>query len=336
MKTFVSVDYHKSFSYGTIMTVNGTVLKEGRFANAPSSLEAFLDPYGGAECSAVLEATRNWQVMHDWLEDQAGHVVLAHPSKLRAIAEAAIKTDKVDAATLAHLLRSDMIPTAHVSSPHARVIRRLLRHRMFLVRVRTMVKNRVHDLLDRDPQVRRQWQATNVFSKVGVTWMRQIPLPAHNRFVLDSELDTLEHLTEQIRMTERMLEKVGQRDKRLRRLMTIPGIGPFIGMLLLAEIDSIERFAKPAKLHAYAGLIPTTHASGGKVYHGRIVSACNKYLRWALIEAVWPAIRTDPGLSNVYHRLSRRKGANTAKIATARRLLTIVYRVLTENREYRP
>ena len=107
-------------------------------------------------------------------------------------------------------------------------------------------------------------------------------------------------------------------------------------MLVLAEVDSVERFSSPAKLHAYAGLIPTTHASGSKVYHGRVVQQCNKYLRWAMVEAVWPAIRKDPQLRVYYDRLAKRKSPNTAKIATARRLLTIIYRVLKEQRDYYP
>ena len=89
--------------------------------------------------------------MHDWLEHHTGEVALAHPMKLKAIAEARIKTDKIDATTLAEMLRCDLILRTHVSSPQARVIKRLLRHRIFLVRIRTMAKNRIHDLLDRYP-----------------------------------------------------------------------------------------------------------------------------------------------------------------------------------------
>ena len=335
MKTFVGLDFHKRFSYGTIMAEDGRILKQGRLANDPRALEAFLGPHGGPQCAAVLEATRNWHVMHDWLEARTGEVVLAHPLKLRAIAEAAVKTDKIDATLLAHLLRTQLVPRAHVSSARARVIRRLLRHRIFLVRVRTMVKNRTHDLLDRHPLVRAEWAADELFSRAGVGWMTGIELPQADRLLLDSDLDMLAHLNEQIGRLEKMLSGVGRSDRRVRRLKTIPGIGPFISMLLVAEIDDLSRFGRVEKLHAYAGLIPTTHASGGKVRHGRVVATCNKYLRWAMIEAVWPAIRKDPTLRRFYERLAGRKGANTAKVATARRLLTIAYRVLKEDRDYR-
>ena len=160
----MGIDYHKRYTYGVIMTEDRTILKQGQFANHPEALAGFIGDHGGEDCHAVLEATRNWTVMHDWLEQHADEVVLAHPMKLKAIAEARIKTDKIDATTLAELLRCDLIPRAHVSSPQARVIKRLLRHRIFLVRIRTMVKNRIHDLLDRHPLLRAQRRAEYVFS----------------------------------------------------------------------------------------------------------------------------------------------------------------------------
>lgn len=336
MKTFVGVDYHKHYSYGVIMTEQREILKQQKFANRPEAVAEFLGAHSGPDCTAVLEATRGWTVMHDWLEPHTGDVLLAHPMKVKAIAEARIKTDKIDATTLAELLRCDLIPRAHVSSPAARIIKRLLRHRIFLVRVRTMLKNRIHDLLDRHPLIRAQWPATEVFSKLAIQWMRRVELPQADRFILNSELDTLEHLAGQVKHADKMLAQVGQEDLRLARLRTIPGIGPFFAMLVISEIDEIERFSSPAKLHAYAGLIPSTYASGGRTYHGRIIKASNKYLRWAMVEAVWPAIRADAGLQQYYHRLARRKGANTAKIATGRRLLSIVYRVWKEQRAYVP
>lgn len=335
MKTFVGVDYHKAFSYGAIMTQTGQILKQGRFANQPESLERFLGDYAGEDCSAVLEATRNWCVMHDWLEDITGEVTLAHPLKVRAIAEAKIKTDKVDATTLAHLLRCDLIPAAHVASPAARVLKRLLRHRMFLVRVQTMTKNRIHGLLDRYPAIRAQRKATEMFTKMGVAWMRQIPVDTDDRFVLDSELTFMEHLQEQIRQADRYLADVGKRDSRVKNLMTIPGIGKAFALMLVSEIDDIARFRTPKKLHAYAGLVPSTYSSGGQTFHGRIIKGGNKYIRWAMVEAVWPAIQNNLKLNELYHRLAIVKGANCAKVAAARQLLTIVYRVLSENREYR-
>lgn len=289
----------------------------------------------GNGCCSVLEATRNWTVVHDILEELTVDVTLAHPLKVRAIAEAKIKTDKIDSTILAHLLRCDLVPSAHVSSPKARITKNLLRHRMLLVRLQSMVKNRIHVLLDRHPHLRPQKSANRFFSQTGIDELKKIRQPKNDRFILYSELSLLEHLQTQIKQANRWLIGVGKKDKRVKRLLTIPGIGRTIALLLVSEIDDIKRFRSDRKLHAYAGLVPSTHSSAGRTFHGRLIKTGNKYIRWAMIEAVWPAIRSDTGLNNYFQRFSCRKGANRAKICTARRLLTIVYKVLKEKREYR-
>lgn len=335
MKTYFGVDYHKKFSHGTIMNEKGIIVKQGRFSNNKECIEKFLGDFMGNDCRSVLEATRNWTVVHDILEELTADVTLAHPLKVRAIAEAKIKTDKIDSTILAHLLRCDLVPSAHVSSPKARITKNLLRHRIFLVRLQTMVKNRIHVLLDRHPHLRPQKPANRFFSQIGIAELKKIRLPKHDRFILYSEISLLEHLQAQIKQANRWLIGVGKKDKRVKWLLTIPGIGRTIALLMISEIDDIKRFRSDRKLHAYAGLIPSTRSSGGRTFHGRLTKTGNKYIRWAMIEAVWPAIRSDIGLNNYFQRYSCRKGANRAKVCTARRLLTIVYKVLKEKREYR-
>jgi len=335
MKTFIGIDYHKRFSYGTIMTEAGQIVKQSRFNNHPKAVAAFLGDCCNHDSSAVLEAGYNSLVMHDWLEELIGSVTLANPLKVKAIAEAKIKTDKIDSATLAHLLRCDLIPSAHVSSPAARIGKKLLRHRMFLVRLSTMVKNRIHSLMDGFPLIRDTRSMKDLFSKKGVGWLKQIELPRYARRILDSEISLLEYLGLQIKHIDSGISGFGRKDQRVKNVMTIPGIGKFFSLLVVSEIDNINRFRSPAKLHAYAGLVPSTYSSGGRTYHGRIIKQGNKYLRYAMIEAVWPALSKCMDLEKVYNRVYSRRGSNSAKVAAARRLLTIVYRVLKENREYR-
>lgn len=335
MKTFVGIDYHKSYSYGTILDPRGQVLRRGRLDNNPEALAEFLGEHAGEGCHAVLEATRNWTLMHDWLEEQVAQVTLAHPKKVRAIAEARIKTDKIDAATLAHLLRCDLIPAAHVSSKDARVLKNLLRHRMFLVALRTMVKNRIGVLLDRHPQFLATRPEGESFGRIHRAWLKQLRLPLDERRVLHNELALLEQLSKRIGQAEGWIDRMAEKDVRVRRLMTMPGIGQFLAMLVVAEIDDVTRFATPQKLHAYAGLVPSTHSSGGKTYNGGIGKEGNRYLRWAMVEAVWPARRSDISIGRFFDQHQAKIGTNKAKVATARRLLTIAYRLLKEGREYR-
>lgn len=333
---YVGVDYHRKHSYISVMNKEGKKVKEGLVANRKEEVATFLTQ---AQCdgnsAAVLEASRNWPVMYDWLEDLVGEVHLAHPLKVKAIAEAKIKTDKISAGVLAHLLRSDLLPEAYVAGPETRQVRNVLRQRMFFIRLRTMVKNRIFGLLDRYPELSEQRPCKDPFSQTGLIWLKGIPLKEVDRKLLDEELKLYQVLEERIFQTESLVNELAQNDLRVKLLKTIPGIGKFFAVLIAYEVDDISRFAHEKKFFSYIGIIPSTFSSGGKTFHGRLTKQGNKYLRWAIIEAVWPAIRSDADLRNYYERIKVKKGANPAKVATARRLATIVYRVLSQKRPYR-
>lgn len=334
MQYYVGVDNHKKFSYLSVMDEKGIVVKEGRVVNTKESVNKFLGKEYTQNTSAVLEAGRNWTVMYDWLEEELDEVKLAHPLKVKAIAEAKIKTDKIDAKTLAHLLRCDLVPEAYVPGKDTRAIKNILRQRMFLVKLSTMVKNRIHLIIDRHPELKNQIDPSDLFGKQGMEWLKLIVLSKEDKRILDEEIDLLNYLTEKIDSSNSWVTQLGKDNPNVKLLMTIPGIGKFFALLIANEIDDITRFRDKGKLASYAGLIPSVHASADKIFHGRIVKHGNKYLRWALIEAVWPAIRKDLSLREYYESLKKRKGSNQAKVAVARRLSIIVYRVLSQNRPY--
>ena len=333
---YVGVDYHKKSSYVTVVDERGKLVKEGQIANTQEALAALLEE-SAQGASAVLEAGRNWSVMYDWLDELVDEVTLAHPAKVRVIAEAKVKTDRIDSRMLAQLLRADLIPRAYVPGVVTREQRRRLRQRMFLVRVATMIKNRIHTLMDRHPELSRQAQGySDLFGKAGRAWLEQVELPASEAELLGTDLDLLEAVQQHITSSNRWVTQLARKDERAKLLATLPGIGDFFAVLLAVEIDDVSRFARPEKLAAYAGLVPSTYASGGYVHHGRITKQGNKWMRWACIEAAYPAIRQDRDLAALYERLKAAKGANVAKVAVAKRLLTIAYRVLSEGRPYRP
>jgi transposase len=335
MRRYVGVDYHQKYSYLTMMDERGEVLQEGPVENRKEAVAEFLARDGGEESAAVLEATQNWTVMHDWLEELVDEVHLAHPQKVKAIAEAKVKTDKIDARVLAHLLRTDLLPEAYVASPPAREVRSVLRQRMFLVRVRTMVKNRIRGMLDRYPELHRSRPTQELFGSKGLAWLREAAVKPTDRQMLDEDLKLLGELQQHIVESDKLMDELAEEDWRVELLKTIPGIGKFFAVLIAYEVDEIGRFAHEKKFFSYMGLIPSTYASGGRTFHGRLTKQGNKYLRWALVEAVWPAIRTDCELRSYYERIRAQKGPNPAKVATARRLATIVYRVLSQRRPYR-
>lgn len=330
---YIGVDYHKRYSYLVIKDEQGKLIEKGSILNSREDYEVFLRPYTPGK--AVLEATRCWSLAYDWLEEMVDDVVLGHPQKMRAIAEARIKTDKISADIMADLLRADLIPAAYAPGKETREAKNILRQRMFLVRLRTMVKNRIHDILDRHPEIKHDRpEVTDLFGAVGMKWLRQVRIEGTDNAVLAGEIDLLDAIRGKISASDGMIKELAKGDKLVLLLKTVPGIGDFFSVLVRYEIDDIGRFRDAKKLCSYAGLVPSTHASGGKVFNGRITKRGNKWLRWAMVEAVNPAIRADAELNEYYQGIKRRKGRNAAKVATARRLLTIVHKVMSEQRPF--
>jgi transposase len=330
---YIGVDYHKHYSHVTVVDDQGSVLRSGRVTNEENDLEEFLGGLDGPS-HAVVEASRTWGVMYDLLEaiDGIASVTLAHPYKVRAIASAKIKTDAIDAGTLAQLLRANLIPAAYAPTKEARSLREMVRQRIFLVRLRTRVKNRIHTVLDRNhlavPAV------ADLFGKRGTHYLQGVQLKGVDGEILRECLALMEQLNGLVRTTEKELGELLGNDPRMQLLLSIPGIGNILAATVALEIDTIGRFSSPGKLAAYCGLVPSTFSSGGKTFHGRLLRHCNRWLKWAFIEAAWAALRSSPYCRSFYERIKRRKGAPTAAAALARRLAEITWHVLTERRPY--
>lgn len=327
---YVGMDYHKHYSQVTVLEEKGELVDQVKLTNEPEILRGYFEGIG--PCEVVIEAGRNWGMMHDLLEELVEEVHIAHPLKVRAIAEARIKTDKIDSETLAHLLRSDLLPCIHIPQPEVRDNKKILRQRMFFVAVRTMVKNRIHDIMDR--QRIKTEQFSNLFGKGGMEYLKGLELSEPDNSLLKEQINMLEELNKHIEATNELIRQMAEKEPRLKWVVSIPGIGDFLGLLVIQEIDTVERFSGPEKLAAYAGLVPSTYASGGKVWHGRITKQGNKYIRWAMVEAVIPAVSSSYYLRSYYERIKRRSGSNHAKVATARKILSLIWTVLTEKREY--
>jgi transposase len=330
---YIGIDYHKKYSYIVVKDEDGHIEGRGTVNNTKEEVQQFLKPYCPGK--AVMESTRNWGLIYDWLDEVLEDVALAHPQKVKAIAESRIKTDKISADILADLLRANLLPRAYAPCKQTREIKSILRQRMFMVRIQTMVKNRIFDIMDRHPEVLGQAsKVSDLFGGAGMRWLNQVTLEGEDDRLLASEIEILKFLREKISQSGRTIKELAKKDHRDSLLQSIPGIGPFLSVLILYEIDDISRFNDEKKLCAYAGLVPSTYASGGKVFHGRITKLGSKWLRWAAIEAVQTAIRSDSEFRNYYQRIRNRKGSSAAKVATARRLLTIVYRILGQGRFY--
>lgn len=330
----VGIDYHKKFSHVSVMNEAGEKILERRIPNKRAALEDLFSELSG-DSVAVVEATRNWVRIHDLVEEFCP-VKLAHPMKLKAIAWAKVKTDSIDSKTLADLLRADLIPEAHVPAREVRELREVLRQRAFFIRLRTALKNRIHVLVDRHPEYDEVAASfSDLFGKAGLRFLKSIELAEGERRRLDEELCLLEKLNELVKADDRWINELSEAKEEIALLRTVPGFGPLIAALLWAEIDGIDRFPHPKKLHAYAGLVPSTYQSSDRTRHGKLTKCGNKWIRWAAIEAVKAAVASDFELRELYYLHKRKNGSNRAKVVVSRRLLTIAFRVLKEKRSFR-
>ncbi|WP_457795253.1 IS110 family RNA-guided transposase [Horticoccus sp. 23ND18S-11] len=328
---YTGIDYHKRYSVACTLDAQGQKLHEARIdGNASTAFAAYFKKLG-TPSEVVIEACWNWGVLYDLLEDTAGvaKVVLSHPAKNRIIADAQIKNDRIDAKALATLLRGDFVAKVHVPS-------RDVRQRLWLARLRTMIRNRIHCVIDRHPQLERP-AVKDIFSNQGKAWMKRAPLPTADRTLLDDDLALHALLQTQIDALEKTIVADNAANRLAVRLQTLPGVGKILAPVVALEIDQVKRFKTADKLCAYAGLVPTTHASGGKIAHGRMLPFCNRWLKWAFIEAAWVAVGCSDYFGSFYRKQRLRgKGANDAITIVARRMAKIAWKMLTEERDYSP
>jgi transposase len=202
----------------------------------------------------------------------------------------------------------------------------------------TRVKNRVRSLLVQQPEdiQKEVGVGKELFSQKAVVRLRALEMPSVDKALLEGLLKLYEQLRALIKTSDKLVEDLFEKMADAQRIFTVPGFGKFFSVLVATEIDDIRRFESVAKLHSYAGVIPSTHSSGQRSYQGKMTREGNLWLRWAAVEVVWPAIRHDRGLELFYLKYASRKKANAAKVATARRLLTIIYQILKEGRNYVP
>lgn len=318
---YVGFDIHKRYTFYTQIDAAGRIQRQGKLSNTQEAMAQF---FGDIDepAEVVVEASINWYHLYDLLESLAVPVTLAHPLRTRAIADAKVKTDKVDSHTLAQLLRADLIPSAYIPPREIRDLRELLRYRAALVRLQTMVKNRVHAIL-----LKHGYQAPvhDIFGIRGREWLGTLPLRPVYQQALQGYLQILDVLRGQIDAASEEVDREAKATPQAQLLCTLPGVGHYTALLLLAEIGDVNRFPSPKHLVSYAGLAPTVHASGGHVRTGHISKQGSSWLRWILMEAALHAIRKPGQFQDLYQRLAKRKGPKIARVAVARVLLAKVY-----------
>jgi transposase len=331
MMNYVGIDFHKNYSFITEMNEAGVIKRQVKISNARNTLTNYLDKLP-SHSKLAIEATCNWYYFYELVEDHDIDIFLAHPLKTKAIASARLMNDKVSSATLAHLLRADLLPTAYIPDQHTRDIREVLRMYAFLIAQRTRLKNRVHAILMKNGL---SCPYKDIFGKKSLHWLSDLTLRACYQDAIASYTRLAEAFNHEINLLKQTIEELAYDHPYARILDTHPGISYYSGLLIAVEIGDIQRFPNHGKLCSYAGLVPTMHASGGKVRMGSITKQGSKWLRWILVECTLHAIKKSPHYQHLYSRVAQKHGKGTARVAVARSMLRGIYAMLTFDRPYR-
>jgi transposase len=329
---FGALDLHKKVVEAVLLDDLGNVLHRERFPATRPALEAFAARYLTQEHRLALEATTNTWPVVAILQPFVQEVVVSNPMRTRAIAEAKIKTDRVDALVLAQLLRSDFLPRVWCPDPETQQRRRQATDRAVLVADRTRIKNRIHSILHH-----RLIEAPSgdLFSPANLRWLETLPLDPQGRQSLERQLRLLRQVEAELKDASDRIAQHAYRDPQVKLLMTLPGVDFAVAETLLAALGDSARFPSGEKAAAYLGLVPSTHQSGEHCYHGRITKQGSGHARWMLVQAA-QHLSTHPGpLGVFFRRLAHKKNRNVAVVATARKLVTIAWHMLQNNQPYR-
>jgi len=339
MKEYFGCDAHKHYSLFVSVNEVGQRGKFVRVEHDRNTLRAFLSKLP-PKSPIAIESVGNWYWIIDEME-KAGHIPsLVHAAKAKLMMGQINKTDKIDTEGLAILQRNGTLPSVWIPPGEIRDQRELLRMRMALVHVRTMLKNRIHATL-----AKYAIQITEVSDIFGVRGRELIQkqsneLPLQTRACVETQLKILDQIEEQIKLCEEKIETLIEKTPVMKILMSLPGVGPILGTVIALEIGDINRFPDASHLASYAGTVPRVHSSGGKTFYGRTRSDVNQYLKWAFIEAANVIVLNQNQWVNrhvvqLYKRIKTRKGHGKAVVALARHLAEASYWVIKKNEAYR-
>ena len=330
---FVGIDLHKQLIVLCVMDQGRNVLHRKRLYCADeAAIEAFFEGLGSFQ--AVIEATAGYEWLVKLLEPLADRVVLAHPRKLRIIAESTRKSDKLDAQVLAEFRALDVIPEAYRPSPRQRAHRILVRQRQYLRGRLTGTRNKIRRILSNYNADR-----TNLFTTKGWDYLAKVSVSPSDRFVLDQLGAEWEHHDRQLGAVDKQLREFAQsapaHEAEARAvLQTIPGVGTVTVDVVVSELGDVRRFRSAKQVCAYAGLAPGQRESAGRSKQLGITKEGSKLLRWVLIEASWQLVYRSRRWGAIFEALARRIGKKKAIVAVARRLLCVMVSMLRSGRPY--
>ena len=331
MRRVIGMDIHRTFGE-VVIWQEGRLRPAGRVEMTRTALEGFGKGLLGTD-EVVIEATGNAMAVRRVLSPFVSRVVIANPTQVKAIAHAHVKTDKVDAGTLANLYAAGYLPEIWTPDARTERLRRLVARRDQVVRHRTRTKNEVHSILH--AYLIPPCPHADLFGGVGRRWLVRQPLPADETAAVARHLRELDRLAEDLQVLDREVAQEVIEDGAVKRLMTITGVNLIVAAGLVAAVGDIGRFSSPQKLVSYMGLNPRVRQSGlGLAQHGRISKAGRSHARSMLVEAAWAAAKAPGPLHAFFVRVRARRGHQIAAVAVARKLTVLCWHLLTKNVDY--
>lgn len=328
---FVGLDVHKRVAEACIVDQAGRVLDRARFPLNQQTLEVFVTKRLRPTDQVALEATTNCWAVADRLSPHVAKVVVSNPMATKAIAQAKVKTDKVDAHVLGQLLRCGFLPEVWQPDEATRRLRELCGRRSALVGHRTAIRNRIHSVL----AMRLIEAPRNLFGPSGMEWLSKVELDPQGRLEIEVDLRLLDALQKEIDLIEKELAKRGYAKQQVKLLLTLPGVDVVTAQGLLAAWGDPHRFPDGDHAASYLGLVPSTKQSANRCYHGPITKRGRSQARWMLIEAAQHLDKHPGPLGNFFRRLLRKKNRNVAVVAVARKLAVIGWHMLVTGEPYR-
>lgn len=317
---YVGIDLHRRRSVIVRQDGEGETLERVRIDNDPVALGCAIER-AGANAEVVVEATYGWYWAIDVLQAAGAQVHLAHPLGVKGFAYRRVKNDERDAADLADLLRMNRLPEAWIAPPAVRQLRELVRYRAKLVALRSGLKAQVHAVLAKEGVTVAM---SDLFGRQGMALLGEVRLGRAYRLRVNSLLELIDAFDGEVERLRRLIADELAGHGGYEAIQAIPGVGPTLAAVFVAEIGDVDRFARPPQLCSWAGLTPKHHESDSVVHRGHITKQGSKLVRWAAVEAV-QLLPVDFWLRADRERIAARRGRNIAKVAAARKLLTLVY-----------
>ena len=327
----IGLDVHREFAQIAVWE-DGLVRQAGQVATTPEALRTLADSLLATD-EVAIEATCNTHAIVRLIAPRVARVVISNPMKTRAIAEAKVKTDKVDAEVLAQLLAADYLPAVWMPDERTQALRRQVARRAHIVKQRTRLKNQVQSILHRNLVPRPP--VADLFGIKGRCWLANQALPPDEELTVEALLRQLDFHGQELRIIDAELGRVALEREEVKRLMTIPGVDATVALSIVAAVGDFHRFPRPEQLVSYLGLNPRVRQSGGApASHGRITKHGRAHARGMLVEAAWVAVKTPGPLRAFYERIRSRRGMQIAVVATARKLAVLCWHLIIKGEDY--